>query len=1830
MGFAEALADAQGASAMAETSIRTMVKRRGSSQFADMIAGPNSATMIGQSFGRAQRSAELYGLVKNWVFSCSYVTAKRCAGQAWMAGHYEEPQQQRSPRRLTDKQAARWLQQKALVPKGLRKPGAKAVYSTDDIEPDYEHPVLWLLDKPNNHQGKVELIEMIVLNLLITGEWYWVGGVVGEGEKQKAELWAVPSAWIQPDHTNGLFRGYILQTGTGQGVRLKPENVARGYFPDPSDIRGCMSPLVACSQSARIDSYILNSQEASFERGINPNVLVQVGRYIGPDGKPQQTPPRLTGSQRRQIIRAVRHIWNQTVSQGDPAILDGLIEDVKKLQMTPQEMDWQNSGQTVKARIMQAFGVNAIILGEVTPANKAQAVVAEENFVKNVVNPILTSISCAASEFFTPFYEDGESLAVWLEQAVARDDEMEFRKFTEARKLGDIEQDEYRAYIGLPAAEPKEPERSPIFNNPQVLAQIAALAAQVSAGAMTHDNAVQALVVALQISKKDADKMMPDDPPEPPPGMALPGAAPIGLPVPPAAEGGEPGKPKPKPAVKPPKEPDDDDAAAKSRLKYSPDQPRDELGRWGSGGGTTSPTELNNWDEAIKWQTEVPSDVADGVRAYQGFRAERLNDELRNDKPLSAASQKIDDALTYCLDNGHFKVENATVYRGEAGHRQYNVGETVEFKEWVSTSLDPSVAERFANTGGSGGIVGGTPTVVTIEAPKGLLVGGSESEVILPKSSSFVVASNTDGQVRLKPLPEKASGDDAEKSLAAEFMFLLGTKSASTKIARALVKAAHQAQHRRMEQRMQRAMVPFFKKSVAKILHGIGTGWTPDPEHAEKQAAKLIAKAFDQEAQDRLLADAAGQPLADGFIAGAQAERILVSATMRRRGYNPDQPRDERGRFGSTGGSSASDSQVGSLYEPSRLAALQTHDGKRASEMNSDEYIEAIGGRSETADESVAYDETLAASYRSTSDAGTFVGKDGAEYEIRIGMKPQMQEGIYAFSRESLASADPEDRDYVNAVGYLRIERSQTNLAVADDHAGNGLGVELSYRMRRVAPFQPSGGLSDSGVAVNRRVHKMLVAEGKAASIETKSTATDALGDFDDDDLDDIDIPTEYPEWLREEAQDFILRTFREPYWQRINQTTRDDIMGTLWRAIEDGLSIRDIATRIMEQHGAQYSRARATMVARTEVSGAMNCGHTEAIRRAYEDIPGIEAAKEWLSIHGATTRDEHAEADGQQVPVDDMFTVGGEQCMYPGDASLSAAMRINCQCLPAGSEITATGLQVIAATKMLYNGPLVEIETRSGRVGKATPNHPVLTTKGWGRYGELKCGDYVIACEVRNESGLRAVQHEQHKPARIEDVFKSLESAAKLRKMASRLPFQFHGDAQHGHGKVHVVIADWMLPNPSGYDAVEDRQECGLVGAARQVGGTQRGVNIAAVRPAKTLGLRVRAEEAETLEAPVDHRPRHVESFGQCDLSHAAEVEAGDFRFVHRDSPAAGATDHVMPLRANLDASELEAALDGVCRDAILFSDSDNGRTLVVFADEVLVRRERIVEGHGHVYDLQSQGGWYASDGIIVHNCTIISAFVGEGLEDDEKIEEAGYNPDQPRVPAGSPEGGQFGSGGGGGASDAGTPASEGATPAQPSGAGERSEPLKLTSSKKIGEWAQQHFPAGSKFDAEEIAGLDKYSGSGFARINNGLRRNEGNLEKVEQVKAVLAIDRALQKGSVPEDTMVYRGIKNRDLVDKLNVGDEFSDHGFVSTSLHRKVGEKFGKEAVLEIKVPKGARALAFDAIWRGGNAEHELLLPRGSKFKVTGVRRLKGELEHLGGKKGKVIVSMELVTS
>lgn len=137
----------------------------------------------------------------------------------------------------------------------------------------------------------------------------------------------------------------------------------------------------------------------------------------------------------------------------------------------------------------------------------------------------------------------------------------------------------------------------------------------------------------------------------------------------------------------------------------------------------------------------------------------------------------------------------------------------------------------------------------------------------------------------------------------------------------------------------------------------------------------------------------------------------------------------------------------------------------------------------------------------------------------------------------------------------------------------------------------------------------------------------------------------------------------RENKIKGVVEKTFDDLKRDISEGIDAGESIDKLAARVQERMGP-IADGRATMIARTEVIGASNGGKVLAWKQS-----GVVTGKRWLastSHMGADdphpVRDAHVELHGQEVGIDEPFTVDGEEAQAPGQFGV-AELDIQCRC---------------------------------------------------------------------------------------------------------------------------------------------------------------------------------------------------------------------------------------------------------------------------------------------------------------------------------------------------------------------------------------------------------------------------------------------------------------------------------------------------------------------------------------------------------------------------------------
>lgn len=138
-------------------------------------------------------------------------------------------------------------------------------------------------------------------------------------------------------------------------------------------------------------------------------------------------------------------------------------------------------------------------------------------------------------------------------------------------------------------------------------------------------------------------------------------------------------------------------------------------------------------------------------------------------------------------------------------------------------------------------------------------------------------------------------------------------------------------------------------------------------------------------------------------------------------------------------------------------------------------------------------------------------------------------------------------------------------------------------------------------------------------------------------------------------------------------------------QALNEGWTVPQTATAIGKAVDGTAG-STATMLARTDLVGTQNGASIMAARQVY---PDGQLMKRWLATGDERTRPSHEDADGQLVPLDQPFQVGGVSMDYPGDPAGPDEEVCNCRCtvvyeaVPAPAEQTASARWRAEATEL-------------------------------------------------------------------------------------------------------------------------------------------------------------------------------------------------------------------------------------------------------------------------------------------------------------------------------------------------------------------------------------------------------------------------------------------------------------------------------------------------------------------------------------------------------------------
>jgi len=125
----------------------------------------------------------------------------------------------------------------------------------------------------------------------------------------------------------------------------------------------------------------------------------------------------------------------------------------------------------------------------------------------------------------------------------------------------------------------------------------------------------------------------------------------------------------------------------------------------------------------------------------------------------------------------------------------------------------------------------------------------------------------------------------------------------------------------------------------------------------------------------------------------------------------------------------------------------------------------------------------------------------------------------------------------------------------------------------------------------------------------------------------------------------------------KVAKTTIARIKALIIKGVEENWTIKELSKEIWMEV-VKFLPWRSRLWAETESTKIENWAMLEGYKESK-----LTEGKGWHCALIETSREEHVEADGQEVKLDEYFEVGGEKLMYPGDPRGSAWNVCNCRC---------------------------------------------------------------------------------------------------------------------------------------------------------------------------------------------------------------------------------------------------------------------------------------------------------------------------------------------------------------------------------------------------------------------------------------------------------------------------------------------------------------------------------------------------------------------------------------
>lgn len=404
-------------------------------------------------------------------------------------------------------------------------------------------------------------------------------------------------------------------------------------------------------------------------------------------------------------------------------------------------------------------------------------------------------------------------------------------------------------------------------------------------------------------------------------------------------------------------------------------------------------------------------------------------------------------------------------------------------------------------------------------------------------------------------------------------------------------------------------------------------------------------------------------------------------------------------------------------------------------------------------------------------------------------------------------------------------------------------------------------------------------------------------------------------------------------------------------------------------RQGASLAYERALLIARTEQLRV----YREATREQYAASGVVEGYRRVASRSGRTCI-ACLLADGRFYTLDVPFA------QHPN-------------CVVEGTRVLAP--KILGVSKRRYDGFVFDIITVGGNHLTVTPNHPILTDKGWVAANFLKEGDNVVSSSDSEGAALFVAPNDQQSPTVIEDVVAAFLESGNV--ISVRVPVSakhFHGDGMGSD--IAIIGSDSLLQSDrqpliaeqlgkatffgSGMGSLDFFAASDIASMFKCLGSSDAGLLGDSDTPVMLFGGRLRGKQPVGFRVVSDVDSRFFEAASDDSAGNTVLTGKRVFGFPTEILSYKVIDGEFDSIAGAFDVGLPEVAVERGPSDIPFLQHFGDGHSERVVLDRIACLGRRFFSGH--VYNLQTETGWYSAEGIITHNCrcTAIPVVRGKG----------------------------------------------------------------------------------------------------------------------------------------------------------------------------------------------------------------------------------------------------------